>query len=77
LLGPRLNGIAQLQQTPLGLAYQLDKDFALASALTAETSHVFLQTLLQLTRLSAQGRGGAGALLADSLDEMKGFFWAL
>jgi hypothetical protein len=74
LLGPRLNGIAQVQQLPLGLAHQLDKDFALASALTAEPPHHLLQTLMQLMGLRAQGRGGNGALLAHALDEVKVFF---
>jgi len=55
-------------------AHQLDEDFALAPALTAEISHDLLQTLMQLISSSAQGRGGCGALLADARDEMKGFF---
>ena len=77
LLGPRLDRLAQAQQVPFGLAHQLDEDFALAPALTAEASHDFLQTLMQLMSLRAQGGGGASALAADALDEMKGFFWAL
>lgn len=74
LLGPRLNGIAPLQQVPLGLAHQLDKDFALASALTAKTPHHLLQSLMQLMSLRAQGRSRPGTLLADARDEMEGFF---
>lgn len=74
LLGPRLNGIAQLQQVPLGLAHQLDKDFALASALTAKTPHHLLQRLMQLMSLRAQGRGRPATLRADALDEVEVFF---
>jgi hypothetical protein len=36
-----------------------------------------LQTLIPLKRFRAQGRGGSGTLLADSLDDMKVFFCAL
>ena len=74
LLSPRLYGLIQVQQVTLGLTHQFDEDFALASTLAAETSHDFLQTLIALKRLRAQGRGGSGALLADSLDDMKVFF---
>ena len=74
MLGPRLNGIAQLQQTPLGLAYQLDKDFALASALSAKTAHDLLQGLAQLLRLLPQGLCGWRALARDRLDESQDFF---
>ena len=73
-LGPGLKGTAQVQQVPLSLAHQVDKDFALAPALAAKPPHHLLQSLMQLMGLRAQGRGGLGALLADVLDEVKGFF---
>jgi hypothetical protein len=56
-----------------GLTHQVNEDFALAPTLTTETSHDFLQTLMQLSRLRAQGRGGSGTRLADSLNEMQQF----
>jgi hypothetical protein len=50
-----------------GLTHQVDEDFALAPTLTTETSHDFLQTVMALSGLRTQGRGGFGIRLADSL----------
>jgi hypothetical protein len=54
--------------------HQVDEDFALAPTLTTETSHDFLQTVMELSGLRTQGRGGFGIRLADSFNEMKAFF---
>ena len=43
LLGPGLNGSAEGQQLPFGLAYQRDEDFALAPALPPKTPHDLVQ----------------------------------
>ncbi len=51
-LAPELNRVAQLQQLTFSLAHQLDEDFALPPALTAETAHDLLQGLVQRRRLA-------------------------
>ena len=55
-------------------AHQLDKDFALTSALSAKTAHDLLQGLAQLLRLLTQGLCWWRALARDRLDESQDFF---
>ena len=74
LLHPALHGITQLAQVPLGCAHQLDKDFALASALAAKAAQDLFQGLAQCLSLDAQGLGRRGALTRDRLDASKIFF---
>ncbi len=77
LLGPGLNGPAESQQVPFGLAHQRDEDFALAPALPTKTPHDLLQGLVQRMRLVAQWGRGERRLPRDPLDELQAFFWAL
>jgi hypothetical protein len=60
-----------------GLTHQCDEDLALAPALTAKASHDLLQGLVQRMSRGLQSRGWDRALLADALDEVQEFFWAL
>ena len=55
-------------------AHQFDKDFALASALSAKTAHDLLQGLAQLLPLLTQGLCWWRALARDRLDEAQEFF---
>ena len=59
------------------LVHQRDEDFALAPALTAKAPHDLLQGLVQGMSGGLQSRGRDRALLADALDEVQEFFWAL
>jgi len=77
LLGPERNGTAQLQQVLCGLAHQRDQDFALAPALAAKATHDLVQGLVEFLSGVLQSRGRERALLADPLDEVQHFFWAL
>ena len=77
LLGPGRNATAQVQQVLFGLAHQRDEDFALAPAPAAKATHDLVQGLVELLSGVLQARGRARALLADALDEVQEFFWAL
>lgn len=59
---------------PLGLAHQVDEDFALATALSAKAAHDLVQALAQLLGLLTQGLGWRRAWARDRLDEAKDFF---
>ena len=77
LLGPGRNATAQVQQVLFGLAHQRDEDFALAPAPAAKATHDLVQGLVELLSGVLQARGRARALLADPLEEVQHFFWAL
>jgi hypothetical protein len=59
---------------PFGFAYQLEEDFALATALATKAVHDLLQALVQLLRLLTQDLGWRRALACDRLDEAQDFF---
>ena len=59
---------------PLGLAHQVDEDFALATALSAKAAHDLFQALAQLLGLMTQGLGWRRVLVCDRLDVSKDFF---
>lgn len=50
---------------PLGLAHQIDEDFAMATALAAKAVHDLFQALAQLLGLLTQGLGWRCALTRD------------
>jgi hypothetical protein len=77
VLAPGLYVTAQVQQVLFGLTHQCDEDLALAPALTAKASHDLLQGLVQRMSRGLQSRGWDRALLAEALDEVQEFFWAL
>jgi len=80
LLGLRpkhFDGLAELQELPFGLAYQLHEDVALPPALAAKAPHDFFQFLLQPVGLGPQCDDPAAGSLGDTFDALQGFFCAL
>ena len=60
LLAKRVDGLAEGQELPFGVAHQGHEDAALPPALAAKTTHDLFQLLLQTVGLGSAGgwRGG-------------------
>jgi hypothetical protein len=74
LSSKRLDGRAECQELPFGVAHQRDEDAALPPALAAKTPHDLLQLLLQTLGLASQVDGPTAASLGETFDDLKGFF---
>jgi hypothetical protein len=74
LLPKGVDGLAERQELPFGVAHHLHEDAALPPALAAKAPQDFLQFLLQALGLGPQGGSPAAASLGDAVDDLKGFF---
>jgi len=76
LLPQRGDGLPQVEEHLFRLAYKLDTDLALPSALAAKAPHDLVQCLRQILRLTRERRGGTATVLGQVCDACERFFWA-
>jgi len=74
LLRSPMDRLAQVEQSPFRLAYELHEHLALPPALAAKAPHGFVQLLVKVVGLTRELCGPAVALLCHAFNQLKGFF---
>jgi hypothetical protein len=77
LLDPLRQGLPQCQQMTFGLAHYFDEDPTLASALVAKATHGLFEAAHEDLALNLKHSGVMGPHVADVLNHLEDFFWAL
>ena len=60
-----------------GLAYHVDEDASLSSALAAKPTHGFFEAAREHAALGLEHTRGMGQCIRDVIDHLEDFFWAL